>query len=225
MGTKQVALPNQGAREYGYRLAYQIACEKLTEISDIEQQCHHTEAQYLPSSNAIVIDYLNQPYLVRLNDGEVSPETGEDSVSIRDKILILHYFTQGKGTPLTGKPITYKELLDGVNYFPVFSKRTIMPLVRFFGSKPDRLLDIAASLGGHKADFGDAAVTINAFMRTPVTLILWKGDREFPADGSIMFDSTISDYLTNDDIHALCETIVWRLVRLIKAGGDNTDRS
>jgi hypothetical protein len=37
----------------------------------------------------------------------------------------------------------------------------------------------------------------------------------------MMFDSTIPDYLSNDDIHTLCENIAWRLVRLLKTGGDN----
>ena len=32
-----------------------------------------------------------------------------------------------------------------------------------------------------------------------------------------MFDSTISDYLPTEDINVLCETIVWKLVKLLKA--------
>ena len=225
MGNKQITLPNHDTQEYGYRLAYRIACEKLAEITDIEHQCRKTDAQYLPSQNAVAIDYLNQPYLVSLNNGEVSLVNGADAVPMRDKILILHYFIQAKGTPLSGKLITYQELIEGINYFPVFAKRAINPLVKFFGNEPDRLPDVASHLDGHKADYGDAAVTINAFRRTPVTLVLWKGDEEFAPEGSIMFDSTISDYLTNDDIHQLCEIITWKLVKLLKAGGDSPDKS
>ena len=61
-----------------------------------------------------------------------------------------------------------------------------------------------------------------AFPRAPLTYVLWKGDDEFPPDASILFDSTVSDYLSNDDIHNLCESIVWRLVRLSKSGGDHS---
>ena len=224
MGSKQITLPDQKKQEHGYWLAFRLAREKLAGITDIEQQCHKTEAQYLPSRNAVIIDYLNQQYIIRLKDSDVSSQTGEE-IPIRDRILILHYFTQAKGTPLSGKMITYQELLDGVNYFPVFSKRAITPLVKFFGDEPERLLDVSASLGGQQADYGDVATTINAFKRTPITLVLWKGDDEFVPEGSILFDSTISDYLTNDDIHALCETIVWRLVKLLKAGGNSPDKN
>jgi len=207
-------------REYAHELAYRLACEQLAAIDDIEQQCRQSGAQYIPSEKSVIIEYLNRSYRISLPGAEVSLTTGEE-VPIRDKILILHYFIRAKGTPLSGKLITYKELADGLIYFPVFSKRAVQPIVTFFGSEPEHLLKNAETLGGHKADYGDMAVTINAFSRVPVTIALWQGDAEFAPQGSIMFDSTISDYLTNDDIHTLCENIAWRLVRLLKTGGDS----
>jgi hypothetical protein len=75
-------------------------------------------------------------------------------------------------------------------------------------------------MGGQKVEYGDTAITINAFPRVPLTIVLWQGDKEFPADGNIMFDSTITDYLPTEDITILCEVIAWKLVRLSKTGGD-----
>jgi len=210
-------------REYAHGLAYKLAREQLASIDDIEQQCRKSGTQYIASEKAIIIDHLNQSYRISFPDGEVSLTT-EGEVPKRDKILILHYFTQAKGTPLSNKTITYKELPDGINYFPVFAKRAIQPVLTFFGNEPELLLKTAEILGGSKVDYGDVAVTINAFSRVPVTFVLWQGDAEFAPEGSIMFDSTISDYLTNDDIHTLCENIAWRLVRLLKTGGDSPGR-
>ena len=224
MTRERLTLPEQNVREYAHGLAYRLAREQLAGIDDIEQQCLKSGAQYLASEKAIIINYLNQSYRISLPDAEVSFTTGEEAVPIRDKILILHYFTRAKGTPLSDKLITYKELPDGINYFPVFAKRAIKPIVNYFGNEPHRLLDIASTLGGRKTDYGDTAVTINAFKQVPVTIVLWQGDAEFPSEGSLMFDRTISDYLTNDDIHTLCENIAWRLVRLLK-GGDKSGKS
>jgi len=215
-------LPDRNVREYAHELADKLAREKLAGIDDIEQQCRQSGTQYIPSQKAIIIDYLNQSYRISFPDGEVSLTAGEE-VPKRDKILILHYFTQAKGTPPSNKTITYKELPDGINYFPVFAKRAIKPVVTFFGDKPEQLLKTAKVLGGRKADYGDVAVTISAFKQVPVTIVLWQGDEEFAPEGSLMFDSTISDYLTNDDTHTLCENIAWRLVRLLKTGGDSPD--
>ena len=111
------------------------------------------------------------------------------------------------------KLITLKELPDGLNYFRTFAQRAVKPLVDHFGKEPHQLIDAAIKLGGYKVNHGDAAVTINAFRRVPITIVLWQGDDEFPPAGSVMFDSSISDYLSCYDITELCETIAWKLVR------------
>lgn len=221
MTRERLTVPEQNVREYAHELAYRLACERLAGIDDIEKQCRQSDTQYRPSEKSVIIEYLNQSYRISLPDAEVTLVAEEDAVTIRDKILILHYFTQARGTPLSNKLITYKELPDGINYFPVFATRAIKPLTTFFGNEPEQLLKTAEILGGRKANYGDTAVTINAFSRVPVTMVLWQGDAEFAPEGSLMFDSTISDYLTNDDIHTLCENIAWRLVRLLKTGGDS----
>jgi len=216
---------SQNTSKYGYELAYKLACEELAKIGDIEQQCLKSGARYLEidSNKVIIIEYLNQSYLISLPDIRISLMNSEEAVPIKDKILMLHYFTSAKGTPLSNRLIAYKELPGGIIYFPTFSKRAIKPLLDHFGKEPHRLIDVAGKLGGDKADYGDVAVTINAFSRVPIILVLWQGDEEFPPGGNIMFDSTISEYLSTDDINVLCETIAWRLVRLL--GGDNPGRN
>jgi hypothetical protein len=211
-------------REYAHGLAYKLAREQLAGIADIEKQCRKSGAEYLPAEKAIILNYLNQSYRIS-PDGEVSYLTGGEEVPLRDKILLLHYLTRAAGTPLSGKMITYKELHEGINYFPVFAKRAIKPIVSHFGDRPEQLLKTAAILGGHKANYGDTAVTIDAFKKVPVTIVLWRGDEEFSPEGSLMFDSTISEYLSNDDIHTLCENIAWGLIRRLKAGGDKPGKN
>ncbi len=223
-GSGALSLVSEKNQESGYSLAYKLACGQLAKV-DIEQQCLKSGAEYIDSEKVIIIEYLNQPYQITLPSIEISLRDSEEVVPLRDKILILHYLTQAKGTPSSNKIIAYKELPEGANYFPTFAKRAIKPLVDCFGAEPHRLLDIAGIMGGHKADYGDVAVTINAFSRVPITLVLWRGDEEFPPEGNIIFDSTISDYLPIEDINVLCESIAWRLVKLLKAGGDNHSRN
>jgi len=213
--------------EYGYELAYKLAREQLGKLDDIEQQCEKSDCQYILtySRKSIIIKYLEQQYCVNIPSIEVSIVNSEEKVPLKDKILILHYLTQAKGTPTSDKLIAYKELPEGANYFPTFSKRAIKPILDNFGREPQLLVDMAAKLGGYKADYGDVAVTIKAFPRVPITFVLWRGDEEFPPEGNIMFDSTISDYLTIEDINVLCEAIAWKLVKLLRAGGDNHRRN
>ncbi len=204
--------------KYGYESAYKLTSEQLAKIDDIEQLCLRSGARYqtIDSQKVIVLEFLNQSYQITFPDIEISSVDSEQEVRLKDKVLILHYLTRAKGTPIANKVITFKELPDGINYFRTFSKRAIKPLLDYFGKETHRLIDIAQKLGGRKADYGDAAVTIKAFNYVPVTLVLWQGDEEFAPSGSIMFDSSIPDYLSAYAITELCETIAWKLVRFLK---------
>jgi hypothetical protein len=204
----------QGSREQGFELSYKLALEQLSKIGDIEEQCHRSGAQ-CRGLNKIIIDYLNQPYHITIPDVEISLGDSKTEVPLKDKILILHYFTLAKGTPLTSISINYKQLPGGVSYFPAFSQRVINPFVKHFGEKPDLLIELSADLGGYKADHGDVSITINAFNHVPITFALWRGDEEFSPSGAILFDANISDYLSTEDITVLCETIIWKLIRSI----------
>jgi len=218
MKDRGVTLPSQKNHEYGYELAYKLACEQLAKINDIEQLCLKSGARYqvIDSKKVIIIEYLNQSYLITLPDIEISLLDSAQDVPLKDKILMLHYLTWAKGTPLANRLIAFKELSEGSNYFPTFSKRTIKPLLGPFGAEPSRLIGAAGKLGGRKADYGDVAVTINAFRRVPITIVLWRGDDEFAPEGSILFDASISDYLSTYDIAELCESIARRLIKRLR---------
>ncbi len=213
-----MTLPEQKNYEYAYELAYKLACEQLAKIDDIEQQCRKSGTQYqvIDSQKVIIIQYLNQSYLITLPNIEISLVDSAEGVPIRDKVLILHYFTSAKGTPAANRLITFRELPAGSVYFPTFSKRTIKPILDNFGKEPHLLIDAGEKLGGHKSDYGDTAVAINAFSRVPITIVLWQGDEEFAPQGNIVFDATISDYLPTEAITVLCEAITWRLIRYLR---------
>jgi hypothetical protein len=227
MNNSLLSLSNQKNYEYGYKLAYELARERLAKVDGIEQQCLKSGAKYqvIDSQPVIIIEYLNQSYQVTLPDMEISLVGREGEIPIRERILILHYLTQAKGSPLANEVIAYKQLPDGANYFPTFYKRAIKPLIEHFGKQSHRLIEAAGKLGGYKVDYGDAAVTINAFSRVPITLVLWQGDEEFPPGGSILFDATVSDYLSTEDINVLCEIIAWKLVKFLREGSDRSSGS
>jgi len=219
MKNKDSALLTKSCHK-GYDLepAYKLAREQLIQLDDFERQCDKSGAQYkvIDSQKVIVIKYLNQSYLITLPQIEISLVDSADKVQLKDKLLMLHYLTSAKGSFATDKLVTFRELPAGSDYFRTFSKRVIDPLLAHFGKEPHLLLVAAERLGGYKVDYGDMAVTINAFSRVPITIVLWRGDEEFDPGASILFDSTIADYLSAYDITVLCETITWKLVNYLR---------
>lgn len=211
--------------EQGFELSYKLACEQLVKINDIEEQCRKSGARYL-GPHEIVVKYLNQPYHITLpkdipschREADVVSRSNLIEVPLRDKILILHYFTLAKGTPAVGRLITYRQLPGGMSYFAAFSQRAVIPLVNRFGQNPELLIGVAAKLGGRETNYGNVSVTIKAFDHVPINLVLWKGDKELAPNGNILFDANISDYLSTEDITVLSETIIWKLVKSIPSG-------
>lgn len=217
MESKRWILPERKNYEVAYELAYKLAAEQLAKIDDIAEQCRKSGAEYRPigSRKVIAIQYLNQSYLISLPDAEISLVDSTEAVPMRDRVLILHYFISAEGTALANKLITFRELPEGRVYSPTFDQRTIRPILRYFGQAPHLLVEAGQKLGGHKADYGDVSLTISAFSRVPITIVLWRGDEEFTPQGNVVFDASISDYLHTEDIIVLCETITWRLVRYL----------
>jgi hypothetical protein len=45
-------------------------------------------------------------------------------------------------------------------------------------------------------------------------MILWIGDDEFPPEANILFDQTIGDFLSPEDVAWLAGMVVYRLIAL-----------
>ena len=205
--------PDNDRSVYNLSDALTIAQERFTTINILQQSL---KSGALYSQETVTLNYLNEIYRIDLPSGEVASVDSTQSVPLHEKILILHYFTQAKGTPLTGKQITYRDLPGGLVYYPTFIKRTVKPLSDFFGKDPASLLGMGKMLGARKGEVGDAALIIDAFARVPVTIILWQGDNELMAEVNLLFDANITDYLTSEDVIIVCETITWRLINYAK---------
>ena len=218
MARKPLVPPDNRDYRYGNEMALKLAGQKLASIN-IEEQCRRADADYklVNGKETAVVRYLNIPYAITFPELEVISIEDRQPAQPRDKLLILHYLLNADGIPLTGRSITYKEVEGGATYYPTFQKRAVKPLLDNFGGEPNKLIAAANSLGGIKADYGDVAVSINAFSRVPLTLVFWYGDDELPPAGSILFDSSIDNYLAAEDITVLCEIIAWKLV---KAAGE-----
>ncbi|MGD9290125.1 MAG: DUF3786 domain-containing protein, partial [Desulfobacterales bacterium] len=74
----------------------------------------------------------------------------------------------------------------------------------------------AGQLHGKKIDNGDAAFEFKALPAVPLQLILWSGDEEFPAEANILFDNTIGQILSPEDVAWLAGMVVYRLMALAR---------
>ncbi|MBA4423017.1 MAG: hypothetical protein C0390_07930 [Syntrophus sp. (in: bacteria)] len=206
-------LPSPGGYERAYAESYDLAFNKLRQ-ADLADVCRKSGAVPV-DANTVRLRFLNRDYQIdRLADAvTLGPET--EPMPIAERLLILHYLVTAGGTPPGTEQISFKEVPEGVVYYPTFYKRAIRPLLPKFGATPANLIPAAAMFGGCDAHQGDAAVTIQAFPKVAITWVLWRGDDEFPAEGTILVDRNIQDYLPTEDIVVLCQTIAIKLCRAV----------
>ncbi|MCR3923106.1 MAG: DUF3786 domain-containing protein [Firmicutes bacterium] len=175
----------------------------------------HSKCSYDPTAQCFTIPYLNQEYTVSYPAGRVATRQQEDA-DIITAILILHYLTRASGLALTDNWISFKELQGGSIYIGPFQNRAIFPFIKTFGTQHATFSRVATQLGGRQTSFGDLSYVIPVLPRVPVTYVLWQGDDEFPANGTILFDQVANTYLTTEDYAYLASTTVYAMIKQIK---------
>lgn len=206
----------QNITEESFGLALDLAIKKLT-ILDPKELCKKTGASLL-DPDQILLPYFSRPYVVNLHSGQIFlQDDPEAEIPLKDRILMLHYLTQAKGTPWTHRLVTYAQIQGGRFYCPAFQKRTIEPILNCFGNQPENLIKVAREFGGEQASYGDASASFYPFPFVKIVIVLWRGDEEVSPNGNILFDKNITDYLSAEDIAVVSETLIWTLIRRSKA--------
>jgi len=124
---------------------------------------------------------------------------------------ILFGYAEAKPVPEAFELISFRQLPGGHAYHRAFLGRVVLSIQRMFGSKPRMLVEAAKLLGGHEVDYGDCSVRVKALPLVPITVILWAESPEFPSSANMLFDASISHYLTTEQAAMLGELTSARL--------------
>ncbi len=197
-----------------YKTAIALVAAELQQINPKRLE-NRTGCAYFyeDGREGLLVPYFGQGRRVSWPEITVTPAAGEALIPLTEQILILHYLSKATGEPLSGHSIDFREVPDGGGfYWSAFVSRAKKPLLETFGPDLGLYLKVAQSLGGEPQNLGDAAARFLAFPLVPVTHVLWGGDEEFPPEANILFDQTISQHLSTEDIAALAGASVYRLM-------------
>jgi hypothetical protein len=171
-------------------------------------------------STSLALSFLNQALRITWPDLKVlSGKTG-DEIPVQQQILILHYLHgawASNGIAPSGEWISFQEVPDGRFYLDAFHRRAKNPLVQTFGEKPGFMARLAEqAYHAEPFDQGDASVLVRALPLVPLALILWEGDEEFPPEGNILFDHSVIQIFSAEDIAWLAGAVVYPLIGMAK---------
>lgn len=162
-------------------------------------------------NNEFEFIFLHTPVIVSYPEGKVTIKDSGQEMGIIETILVLHYLVHAGGNPLVNRQISFKELPGGSIYIEPFTNRCIRPLIYHFGNNLEQFDRASNKCGGSKEKFGDISYCFQVLPNVSVTLVLWEGDDEFPANANILFDETAGDYLPTEDYAFLCGMLVNKL--------------
>ncbi|MDL2269978.1 DUF3786 domain-containing protein [Desulfosarcina sp. OttesenSCG-928-A07] len=161
------------------------------------------------------LSFLGRPVVVRASDMAVSWENQkpDETFSLTDTVLILHYLQGAGGQLPTGNMVAYRQITGGEFYQDAFHRRAEIPLAQTFGQTPGLLTKAVALMGGTLVpDFGDESGKFTVLPHIDLITLVYLGDEEFESSGKVLFDAVISAYLSLEDAAWLGSALVYRLM-------------
>jgi hypothetical protein len=163
--------------------------------------------------NDLSIKFLADEYSIDLKSRKVFSLACNSPAKDFYAILILHYaLKQLGGLPqLYGEWLSFKELSGVEGYYPAFRKRSIEPILRKYGQKPEALLEVLERLPAKRVEQGDIGIVVEAFAKVPAMITLWRKDEEFSPEANMLFDKSITGIFCTEDIVVLANIIAIQL--------------
>lgn len=124
---------------------------------------------------------------------------------------ILSGYAEAEPVPEALKLVSFRQLPGGHAFYKAFLGRTVLSIQSVFGPKPKILVEAAKLLGGSKVDYGDCSARVHSLPLVPITVVLWRESPEFPASANMLFDASISHYLTTEQVAMLSQLTLTRL--------------
>jgi len=167
--------------------------------------CGYDAGQERYSITMLTDEYSVDPaaQCIRRTEGREGKKAG-----FLEQLCILSYLISARDVAPSGKLVKAQSLPAGQFFFRGIHQLPTAKLAAAFGDEPARLLKAAERLRGRNRDYGDAAVEINVLPKVPVTFVVWRGDKEYTATASILFDETAAEHMPLDALLAAANLAV-----------------
>ena len=151
------------------------------------------------------ISLLNRTADLDLHQGRIMIQGS--LAEIRVSVLILHYLLRASGSPLTGRMVGFKEIPQGALYFQPFRNRVCIPVLRMLSKDQAGFEARAEKIGGERRKIGDLSYRFKVFPYVTAQYVWHQGEEGIPPDLNILFDASIPEYLSTEDVVVMCEEI------------------
>jgi hypothetical protein len=185
---------------------------------DGQETAQRAKCRYLPNPQRYIISLLNSEYIVDLPEKKILSAESSLKAGFTEELCILTYLINSQDLPVADKLVTVQALPEGQFFFRGPHKLSVEKLAEVFGQYPQRLYDIMDEFSAKRCEFGDASIELYVLPRVPLTIVIWRGDEEFSARASILFDETAAAQLPLDALWVAANLTVKALVKAAGSG-------
>jgi len=186
--------------------------QQLLEL-DGEKTAHRAKCRYLAGPERYIILLLNSEYIVNLPEKQILSAKHSSEADFLEELCILAYLINSQDLPVANKLTPAEALPGGQFFFRGPHKLATEKLEEVFGQCPERLYEVMDAFGAKRCKFGDACIELYVLPRIPLTIVIWRGDEEFGARASILFDETAATQLPLDALWAAANLAIKALVK------------
>ena len=197
-------------------MAHEGLWEQLIEL-DGQKTAQRAQCRYIRNPEHYVIKFLNTDYVIDLSKKQIlsiQNSSQQEPAGFLERLCILAYLINAKDVPLANKLVKGETLPGGQFFFRGVHGIPTGKLEKAFGSSPEALYRIIERFSAEKCEFGDASIKFNVLPRIPLTIVIWKGDEEFGARASVLFDQTVANHMPLDALLAAVNLAIDAVVKI-----------
>lgn len=196
---------------------YEKLCEYWRE--QFRKMDHRELAAKLPElisrDEDFVLTYFGKRYRINRESGVIQGLDDKKPISSGLQMIIynLLWFSR-EGAMLTNKWVPFRSVKNAGPFAPAFSAHVLKPFSETFSGQVEKLHQAAQILGGKPLPQGDAGYEIKSFECIPIQFLFWDGDDEFPAQGNILFDYSVTDFIHVESTVSIAADGITRLAEV-----------
>ncbi|HBC88344.1 MAG TPA: hypothetical protein DCZ94_15445 [Lentisphaeria bacterium] len=189
----------------GQNEAIRIAAAKLAG-ADMSRRADNLGFSFM-DKGTILIRAFGADYTVDLKSFDVRNKKAGQPVRPDLKIIILHYLLFDNKFSETGKFITFRDLPGGQFYLEPYKSRSVNILSSVIKDDVARLKKNLGRLDWKDKTPGDIGAEIHVIGKIKVNLIYYKSDEEMPATADFVYDSSIKNVFSTEDVVVMASLI------------------
>lgn len=186
MGTKKQNTAEENREEYLKKLKNEIV------YLDLKVAAKSVGGRF--SGDKLKLKVLGKDFSVD-TEGNISAD-----IHINPWVAIpfLNYLLRGKGLPASGNWVSFRELKEGTERYPLFQKRCETPMKRVADVYTDLFDDMVHIFSGEQVEKqfqSDISVVLRPLPRVPIMVCYWLPEDGLGSSLNVFFDATADDNL------------------------------